>query len=237
MTYNVHSCRGSDRRLLPNRVLSVLESGAPDLVALQELDVGQSRSDALDQAAFLAEGLGMEFHFVAARACHGGHYGNAILARIPILEYRSAALPQLNDACEPRVIQRVRLDAPFGPVDMFNVHFGLSRQERRLQVETLLSSEWLGDPSLGRRLLVCGDFNATPSSFVYKRLAAVLRDVQTKRARPTFPALLPMIRIDHIFIGPGLSLQASGVLASPLSRVASDHRPLIADLTPSWEES
>jgi endonuclease/exonuclease/phosphatase family metal-dependent hydrolase len=233
MTYNVHSCRGGDRRLLPERILSVVQSGAPDIVALQELDVGQSRSHALDQAAYLAEGLRMEFHFVAARACHGGHYGNAILSRMPISSYRSSALPQLDDRCEPRAVQRVRLEGPWGPMDVFNVHFGLSRRERRMQVEMLLSSEWLGDTSLGPQLIVCGDFNAAPGSFVYGRMARALRDAQSGRARATFPAFFPLVRLDHVFVGPGLSVHRTQVLRSPLARVASDHRPLLVDVEPS----
>lgn len=232
MTYNVHSCRGSDRRLMPERILSVIRSAAPDIVALQELDVGQSRSRALDQAAYLAAGLGMEFHFAAARACHGGHYGNAILSRMPIVNSRSTALPQLDDLCEPRVLQRVHLDGPWGPLAVFNAHFGLSREERRMQVETLLCAEWLNDPALGSQVLVCGDFNAGPRSFVYRRLADTLRDAQGRRARSTFPSLFPMLRLDHIFVGFGLTVTHAEVSRGLLARMASDHRPLLAVIRP-----
>lgn len=228
MTYNVRSCRGFDGRLRPDRILSVVESAAPEVVALQELDVGQSRSHLLDQAAFLAEGLRMDFHFVAARACHGGHYGNAILSKMPIVDYRSAALPQLDSACEPRAVQRVRLEARFGLLDVVNVHLGLSRQERRLQVEKLFADLWLSIPEGAKYLLLCGDLNASPGSFVYRRLAAPFRDAQARRARPTFPALFPLFRIDHIFVDPGIHVRSSEVVTSPLSRIASDHRPLIA---------
>jgi len=232
MTYNVHSCRGGDRRLIPSRILSVLQSADPDVIALQELDVGQSRSHALDQAAYLAEGMRMEYHFVAARACHGGHYGNAILSRMPIVDYRSAGLPQFDDRCEPRAVQRVRLQGPWGPLEVFNVHFGLSRRERRMQVETLLSSDWLSDRALGSQIVVCGDFNASPGSFVYRRLTAALQDAQRGRARATFPALFPLIRLDHIFLGPGLTARSSEIVKSPLARIASDHRPVLAVVEP-----
>ena len=45
LTYNVHSCVGSDRRLDVGRVADVIAAEAPDIVALQEIDVGQ-RADA-----------------------------------------------------------------------------------------------------------------------------------------------------------------------------------------------
>ena len=67
MTYNVHSCIGSDLRLNPERVLRIIEQWAPDIVALQELDIGQSRTRGLDQPEFFAKSMAMELHFVPAR--------------------------------------------------------------------------------------------------------------------------------------------------------------------------
>jgi endonuclease/exonuclease/phosphatase family metal-dependent hydrolase len=139
-------------------------------------------------------------------------------------------LPQLDERCEPRVLEWVRLDAAWGPLDVVNVHLGLSRAERRLQAEALLGSDWLGDPALSPRLLVLGDFNSIPGSFVYRRIARVLDDAQKRRVRATFPALFPIVRIDHIFVGAGLSVRSSTVLGDSLARVASDHRPLVAEI-------
>lgn len=232
MTYNVHSCRGTDGRLMPDRILAVIERAAPDVLALQELDVGQTRSEGLDQAAFLAERLGMECLFAAARACYGGHYGNAILSRAPVLGQRSAALPRLDERCEPRVVQLARVSAPFGALDVLNVHFGLSRRERRLQAAMLLGPDWLGDPTLSGRHVLCGDLNATPFSSVYRAFSRVLVDAQRGRRRATFPSWFPLLRIDHIFVGRGLAVHDSRVVEGPLARVASDHRPVVADLEP-----
>ena len=41
MTYNVHSCVGIDGRLSPRRVARVIARYQPDVVALQEVDVGR----------------------------------------------------------------------------------------------------------------------------------------------------------------------------------------------------
>lgn len=46
MTYNAHSCVGTDGKLSPERIAQVIASADPDVVALQELDVLQSRSGA-----------------------------------------------------------------------------------------------------------------------------------------------------------------------------------------------
>ena len=56
LTYNVHRCVGTDRRLDVARVAEVIAAQSPDIVALQELDVGRARTGGVDQAHRLAQG-------------------------------------------------------------------------------------------------------------------------------------------------------------------------------------
>ncbi|MFH1602659.1 MAG: endonuclease/exonuclease/phosphatase family protein [Pseudomonadota bacterium] len=63
MTYNVHSCIGMDGKLAPERIARVIARCAPDIVALQELDVGRARTAGADQAHLIAHYLEMDFHF------------------------------------------------------------------------------------------------------------------------------------------------------------------------------
>ena len=58
LTYNVHRCVGVDRRLDVGRVAAVIAAQEPDIVALQELDVGRARTGGADQAHRLAQRLG-----------------------------------------------------------------------------------------------------------------------------------------------------------------------------------
>jgi endonuclease/exonuclease/phosphatase family metal-dependent hydrolase len=58
MTYNVHGCVGTDGRLDVGRIAAVIGQSRPDIVALQELDVGRERSGRVDQAHAIAERLG-----------------------------------------------------------------------------------------------------------------------------------------------------------------------------------
>ena len=46
MTYNVHSCVGMDGKLDAERIARVIARARPDVVALQELDVGRARTGA-----------------------------------------------------------------------------------------------------------------------------------------------------------------------------------------------
>ena len=49
-------------------------------------------------------------------------------------------------------------------------------------------------------------------------------------ARRSFPSGLPLLPLDRIWISPGRLLHAIDTLRTPLSRVASDHLPLVAEI-------
>lgn len=85
MTYNVHGCVGMDGKLAPERIASrVIARHTPDIVALQELDVGRRRSNGVDQAELIARRLEMEQIFSASLHVEEGRYGNAILTHLPM---------------------------------------------------------------------------------------------------------------------------------------------------------
>lgn len=107
LTYNVHSCVGTDGRLDPSRIAEVIARSEADIVALQEVDVCQTRSDGLHQPQWLAERLRMFVHFTAARECNEGHYGNAILSRHPFALMSEGKLRRRRD--ETRAVQWLRL--------------------------------------------------------------------------------------------------------------------------------
>jgi endonuclease/exonuclease/phosphatase family metal-dependent hydrolase len=81
MTYNVHRCIGTDGKLSPQRNAEVIAACDPDVVALQELDVGRLRTGNIDQAAFMAKALGMQPHFHPALRELGEQCGDAILTK------------------------------------------------------------------------------------------------------------------------------------------------------------
>ena len=93
MTYNVHRCVGTDRKLDVERVAEVIAAERPDVVALQELDVGRARTQSVDQAHRLAELLKMSFHFHPAMAVEEELYGDAILTALPERRIKAQGLP------------------------------------------------------------------------------------------------------------------------------------------------
>src|SRR5688572_30579516 len=243
MTYNIRGCVGGDGRCQPQRVAEVIHRYRPDVVALQEVDVGQGRSGKLDQAQHLAQLTDLSAHFTSARAVGEGRYGNAILTHHPYELRAEGILPVRRG--EVRAAQWLRLALDHGHLDVVNTHLSLHFWERLAQFRALFSDE--PHSPLGRhpapfpalrgeldRLILCGDFNAgqlSPLCFLLRRR---LRDAQSVRGRwtmGTFPSWFPLLRLDHVWIGKALQADKVIVPRDPLTRVASDHLPIVADLS------
>src|SRR3954467_5123391 len=93
LTYNVHRCVGKDKKLDVSRVADVIAQFDPDIVALQELDVGRARTNNVDQAHEIAERLEMACHFHAALQVAEERYGDAILTLYPERVVKKGPLP------------------------------------------------------------------------------------------------------------------------------------------------
>jgi endonuclease/exonuclease/phosphatase family metal-dependent hydrolase len=237
MTYNVHSCVGVDRRLSHGRIVEVIAAFAPDIVALQELDVGKIRSGRIDQAQVIAEMLKMKFHYHPAIEVAEEKYGDAVFSRFPLRLIKAGALPTVRGA--GRVLPRrgalwVAVDVDGLEVNVINTHMGVNSRERGAQSRALLGEEWASHPECRSPVIVCGDFNAVPASPAYRRMRRRFRDVQRclkfRHRHRTYPARYPLIRIDHVFISTGIEVLSLEVPSTPLTRIVSDHLPLIADL-------
>jgi endonuclease/exonuclease/phosphatase family metal-dependent hydrolase len=236
MTYNVHGCIGMDGKLSPERIARVIAEHAPDVVALQELDVGRSRSGWIDQARSIARHLEMEFHFHPVLRIEDELYGNALLSKLPMRLIRAENLPKPKGLgrLEPRGALWVAVDVGQTEVQIINTHLGLLPGERRLQVAALLGDNWMGNINCAPPRILCGDLNALPSSPAYRHVSKHLRDVQAilhdRRPKKTYFGRYPTARIDHVFVDSGFHVLDVEVPRTHSARVASDHLPLIADL-------
>jgi endonuclease/exonuclease/phosphatase family metal-dependent hydrolase len=229
-TYNVHRCRGLDGRVRPERIARVLEEVGADVVALQEVRAVAGGPPGEDQAAFLAEALGLRLFFSPIRTLGSGPYGNAVLSRLPT---EAMAHHDLSVAgLEPRGCQHV--DVTFGPtrVHVFNVHLGTGYRERRQQGLRLVSDAILLSGRFAGPRLVLGDFNEWAPGLTTRLLRGHLRSVDVRKhlqRRRTYPGVLPFLHLDHIYHDEGLELLALGLHRTGRSLVASDHLPLVAE--------
>jgi endonuclease/exonuclease/phosphatase family metal-dependent hydrolase len=236
MTYNVHSCVGMDGRLSPERIGRVIAQYRPDVVALQELDVGRTRTGGADQAQLIARYLRMEFHFHPALHVEEERYGDAILTHLPLRVVKAAALPRprVGRMLEPRGALWVAVELNGTEVQIINTHLGLLQGERRIQADALLGPDWLGHEACRDPAILCGDFNALPSGRVWRKLTGRLRDAHdaapgNERGRTLF-GRYPAARIDYVFVGDDIEVVEAQVAKTELARTASDHLPLIVDI-------
>ena len=229
-TYNIHRCIGMDGRRSIRRVLRVLAEIDADLVALQEVSaVG------FNQAEHIAAELGLHVAFCPTLQGEEA-YGHALLSRRPFTVNAVDMLPLARPAScqEPRGAIWARIQMGLRSIHVVSTHLALGSSDRTVQVDALLGPRWLGALPPGSAVVLCGDFNFAPAGRNYRRVAARLRDAQLAHSRGsvlnTFSTVCAVTRLDHIFLSPHFSVSG---LASPrtlLTRVASDHFPLVADL-------
>jgi endonuclease/exonuclease/phosphatase family metal-dependent hydrolase len=235
VTYNVHRCVGNDRRLDVGRIADVLAALEPDIVALQELDVGRARTDHVDQAHEIARRLDMACHFHAALRVEEEQYGDAILTCFPERVVKVGPLPGYRPIpqLEPRGALWVEVEIGGAPVQIINTHLGLVPKEQQIQAAHLAGPDWLQHAQCHGPKILLGDFNATATSVVYRTFLQGLSPARTlakvKTPTATFPSPLPVLRIDHLFVSPEIRVTDVFAPFSPKTRVASDHLPLVMD--------
>jgi endonuclease/exonuclease/phosphatase family metal-dependent hydrolase len=223
-TYNIHKCVGTDRRRDPQRILNVLAEINADIVALQEADLRFGERSGILDLDVLHQQLGLvPVPIVNATKNHGWH-GNVVLVREAVVHHtHQIALPGV----EPRGALVVDLEAKSLQLRVIATHFGLLRRSRAKQVETVMQS---AQAAFGRTVLLMGDLNEWR---IGKRSGiAGLEPIfgSFEFFAPSYPSRYPLLALDRILCNPHQSLRNITVHSTPLSRKASDHLPITAEL-------
>lgn len=219
-TYNLHSCVGGDRRYDPERTLRVLEELNADILGLQE--VGGYLHDGFEQIYFFEQKLGMEAVAGSNLFRRGAQFGNAVLARGKIEEMRLVNLTVLP--FEPRSAIDASVELEGGRLRVVATHLGLFPGERHQQVDRLASVLENNRESL---TILMGDFN------IFGPERTILRRIGAPRPLPrlySFPARWPLMSLDRIWTVPNDRLKRLVVHRTTLSRIASDHLPVLAEI-------
>jgi endonuclease/exonuclease/phosphatase family metal-dependent hydrolase len=237
LSYNIHRAIGVDRRFRPERIVSIVDNYKADIVLLQEVDEGAPRSRELDLAHELARDLGFPYHAVGHNVTlRKGRYGNATLSRFPILSERNIDLT--IDLWKRRGCQHTAI--ALGPegrqarkLDVFNLHLGLSAGQRARQMEILARSGEMTALSPEAACVVGGDFNDWRSLLVPFITEGMnfrsATDSSTGRPLLTYPSFFPRGPLDRIFYRGPVHLVSASRCRLRLSRLASDHLPIVAD--------
>ncbi|HEX2463902.1 MAG TPA: endonuclease/exonuclease/phosphatase family protein [Thermoanaerobaculia bacterium] len=238
LSYNIHRAIGVDRLFRPERVANIIRYYAPDVVLLQEVDEGVPRSRELNLASELAAALGFEHYKMGANvSLRKGHYGNATLSRFPIVRERNIDLTigsRKRRGCQHTTLAIDDGSHPGRMVEVFNLHLGLSAREREQQAGILVRSGEFPPLGEGPPCIVGGDFNDWRS-----RLRPIFTEVfcfdcategtsGTSVPMKTYPSFSPRGALDRFYFR-DLELVRARRCRLALSKVASDHLPIVAD--------
>lgn len=231
-TYNVHKCKGLDRKISPSRIVEVLRELDADIIALQEVVSIEGGSRQENQARFIAEELEMDFFSGETRKLNGGSYGNVLLARFPVQKTFNYDLSVQRR--EPRRCLRADIEINNHTLHVFNVHLGTAFFERRHQARRLVAPEILLSRELGGSRIMLGDFNEWTRGLVTRMLSAHLRSADIRfhlRRSKTYPGVIPFLHLDHIYFDHSMEMESLALHRSRLSLTASDHLPLVAEIS------
>lgn len=249
LQYNVHHGIGVDGRLDLARVADVVDRVDPDVAGLQEIRRYWGEETAhQDQLEQLADLLDADAEVVFGEANskppdgedrdHEPQYGVVALSKYPIESVENRGLPNLESK-HPRTHLSTHVDVDGTEVTFDVAHFSPEEADRREQAPAVLERTTDDD----RNRVLVGDLNARPGSEALRTLTRRFVDVAEALGaqRPTKPtpwvertkdgkALevhAPLRRVDHVLATPDVTPESIDVRYS----LASDHCPVVADLT------
>ena len=177
------------------------------------------------------------------------------LSRFPLLSSQSYAMPLPFR----RKLLETRWNLPRGELTVFNAHIattarGAGRQGRSSNLflraasiarhaagtaQTRAAHLPIIDAAISQSktpFLLAGDFNNPPRGYFHRHLSARMSDAFAASGfglGQTYPASFPLLRIDYLWLGPGLRAKRCFV---PNSR-ASDHLPVVSDVIFAFQGS
>ena len=229
LCYNVHHCNPPSKKdfIDIDAVAKVINSVKPDLVALQEIDVNTERSGkCVDQAKELGTLTGMYSFFAKTIDFQGGEYGIAILSKYPLTTTQVLALPmEHHTGGEPRAVAVVVVEPIEGlKIAFASTHLDLEEENRELQINAIIDYV----KGIDIPVILAGDFNADPDSYVVRELDKVFQRTCTD-CPFTVPEVNSIHTIDYISFTPkgAFDVVKHEVIKEPY---ASDHLPVFAIL-------
>jgi endonuclease/exonuclease/phosphatase family metal-dependent hydrolase len=232
-SWNIHRGRGEDGVIDPARTVDVLarEVVAPstDILVLQEADEERPpHSGILDLSGISAQTGLRHVHSDPGTRWGGASHGflGVIFFAGDAVDVEDLTLLDLPGHCHRgAVIADIRKDGC--KMRIVGTHLSLTQILRIAQMRTL------GQHLLRRRprpTILCGDLNEWRpwGGLAFSR--SVLGDRFTGPAPPTFPVRRPILPLDRVLAAGSARISATKVLDGDGIRMASDHRPLRAEV-------
>ncbi|MEU8227911.1 glycoside hydrolase family 3 N-terminal domain-containing protein [Kribbella sp. NPDC048915] len=250
-SYNIHAGAGEDNVFDLERTARAIKALDADLVGLQEVDVHWGdRSEWLDTITELATKLGMYPAFAPiydldppAEGQPRRQYGVGVLSRFPLVRVQNHEITRLSTqdpnpvpAPAPGFLE-VEVDVRGRRLHVYSTHLDYRADPAVRQLQVADTLRILAQDRRQDLQILVGDFNAEADAPELARLWTRLKDSWTAAGATaggpnTYPAVAATKRIDFVTVGRGLTVRSAQVTPElPLAETASDHRPIIADLT------
>lgn len=240
LTVNVHKGFTTfNRRFMLHELRDAVRNVAADLVFLQEV-LGThhrhaGRVENFPQEPhyeFLADTIWTQFAYGRNAVYDNGHHGNALLSKFPITHYENHDISVSGP--ERRGMLHCILQPPkhHSPVHAICVHLGLQESHRQRQLRSVCDLVNSFDPD--EAVVVAGDFNDWRGrAHDVLRERANLHEVfvqSTGRAIRTFPASMPLLALDRIYVRNASVHTPLNLPKEPWDKL-SDHAPLAAEIS------
>ncbi len=239
-TCNIHKGFSQfNRNLAIHDLREQLRELAPDIVFLQEvqgLNVLHSQRHASwpdqPQHEFIAEDIWDDTAYGRNVVRSHRHHGNAILSRFPIVSSHNQDVTHLRFEQRGLLHSMIEVPGMALPLHCVCVHLSLFGRSRRLQLDALANRiEALAAP--GSPLIIAGDFNDWRNK-AHDELAGRLGLIEVfdglqHRPPRSYPAVLPMLRMDRIYVR-GFRVQTAIVHSGRAWSRITDHAALSAKL-------
>ncbi|ODT78266.1 MAG: hypothetical protein ABS69_08060 [Nitrosomonadales bacterium SCN 54-20] len=239
-TYNIHKGFSHfNRRVMVHQLRDSLRALNADIIFLQEV-VGEHKGHGArfenwpesPQYEFLADSIWTDFAYGKNAVYDEGHHGNAILSRYPIVRWDNVDVSAHR--FESRGLLHCEIGVPQWQENLhcICVHLGLFKRGRSRQLQ-LLERHIEELVPKDAPLVIAGDFNdwrEMASRILAQRLAlAEVFELTEGRSARTFPATLPLFRLDRIYVR-GFHIERAQVhQGHPWSKI-SDHAVLSAQM-------
>lgn len=237
-SHNIHKGLSHfNRRVILDELKSGLHELKPDIVFLQEVQglrsapVRRHHGPPVVQHEFLRGDVYSDVVYGQNATYDKGHHGNAVLSRYPVLDWENIDIS--HHRMESRGLLHTRVQVPgWPPLHAVCVHLGLFAQSRRFQMNLIAEriDEHVPD---NEPLILAGDFNdwrGELSSVLERELGIreAFAELHGRHAR-TFPARLPVLALDRIYVR-GLTVKRASVLGDGHWARLSDHAGLLAEV-------
>jgi endonuclease/exonuclease/phosphatase family metal-dependent hydrolase len=255
MSYNVHSFAWHEDTVMMYKILQNIRAQQPDILCLQEYYIHPQKHKKITR--FLRRELGLSYYYeyITDMLPGSNKVGLAIFSKYPFhnftpirferssngafyadfkigddtvrvinvhfqsvaLSKREYAIPGEKVPGDPLVVPRDRLTR------ISLLKFRSAFRKRSYQVDLVKD---VADSS-PYKVILCGDFNDIPTSYLYRRLTEHLDDTYLETnfgIGATFAGRIPGLRIDYILADPDLPVKKTWVVHEK----AGDHYPLVS---------